>query len=39
MMFGPKCLLALASLAPAQKTVIVRPQEIDDVLVNPASGS
>jgi len=32
------CTLALASFAFAQKTVIVRPQEIDDVLVNPGIG-
>ncbi len=32
------CLLTLASLGLSQKTVIVRPQEIDDVLVNPGIG-
>ncbi len=30
--------MALAALAFAQKTVIVRPKEIDDVLVNPGIG-
>ena len=29
---------ALAALAPAQPTVIVRPKMIDDVLVNPKIG-
>ena len=29
---------ALAALAPAQSTVIVRPKMIDDVLVNPNMG-
>jgi hypothetical protein len=32
------CLAALVSLALAQTTVIVRPREIDDVLVNPGIG-
>ena len=31
-------MLALASFALAQRTVIVRPQEIDDVLINPGIG-
>lgn len=35
---GPILLLALASLAPAQETVVVRPVEVDDVLVNPCMG-
>jgi hypothetical protein len=32
------CLLGVVSLAPAQTTVIVRPHEIDDVLINPGIG-
>jgi len=32
------CLLAAANFALAQRTVIVRPQEIDDVLINPGIG-
>ena len=36
--FRLACLLALASFAFAQRTVIVRPKEIDDVLVNPGIG-
>jgi len=34
----PFWLLAAAALAPAQETVIVRPKEIDTVLVNPGIG-
>ena len=37
-LFGPICLLALTTLAPAQDAVIVRPKEIPDVLVNPGIG-
>ena len=38
-LIGPLiCQLALAVLAPAQDTVVVRPKEIDDVLVNPGIG-
>ena len=32
------CFVLLAAAAPAQRTVIVRPAQIDDVLVNPGIG-
>lgn len=37
-LLGPMCLLALAALSAAQDPVIVRPKEIQDVLVNPGIG-
>ena len=32
------CFVLAAAAAPAQRTVIVRPAQIDDVLVNPGIG-